>query len=979
MEKRNQKAPKRIPNCRFGSKCRNIDKGCKFIHPPVIVKAPPPVDLPPKTTKAAPKRPKAEIPCRYGMHCSDAKCPYFHHPSSTASAPSSPKKEPSSPVRKPKKNCRYGPACKNKKCGFVHPSVPAAAAPAGGCEESVASLQNSESYSTPTPLTGFTASKFPIPSSEIKNTSPPVHSPLFAKGSTNSTPLSKVMSQHHSPLQEVLSSLSPEDDWLKEVLGSESNKKMQYDKSSQPPLGDFTAMKGMTPRGKTVSETSPTASMETEASPPEDIIDPYDKVVLLSQRELEHYTKAALDLQTESSKVKSNFLSLLEMCHVYQKNVQSTLEEATHNEDSEDIDEENLMLVLELNELLCGAIKMAEEVNRVRVEKALEEARGKNIVQTRVEAPKANGRARMAPSNDGKKAQGAPTRSERPTPAADVAFTKAKNDAKKAQPKANNEPKKAEKAQQSNGTAADGTKASVAQPKQSADNPKAKKEKAQPNKIDSSNSKVSFQEPAKEPDPIDTTPKVDPIAAAKEEKDRIARLVQEAREQAAAAKAKKKSKKSHKFDKWLHEQEAAKENREKFWGEKIAKEIDYIDLTQKILVAEFVRQSKEKVMGLTSDRVLSDPHASAKIDTESREAYDTIFRDVKVRVVVAGSETKDLNGRTGTIRYWDRDKEKFCVGLNTKKSTGSTEIFLTPDVLDAVASAPSRSNKAEKQLVTSYDVGISELMVYGGVALGLNFTLTKGHINTLGAAESIKTGLKAFCRLREEEERRKKLEEERRKLEREQEKAREEEDRKRRAAKKAAEEAAWNRRREEMRREKERFERAKRKFRGSGGFRGFNNFDFDAEDDEGCDCPKCQFQRMFMGGSSGFSGFRRSSSGGFVFTIGGIPIFGMGGDSDDEDYFDDFDERMEEELLQEKMEENRKQAEILGVDPETDERTIKVAYRKLALTYHPDKWKSDSEHGMSKSDAENKFKMIQSAYDHLMSNFDEEDDEDSGW
>ena len=46
--------------------------------------------------------------------------------------------------------------------------------------------------------------------------------------------------------------------------------------------------------------------------------------------------------------------------------------------------------------------------------------------------------------------------------------------------------------------------------------------------------------------------------------------------------------------------------------------------------------------------------------------------------------------------------------------------------------------------------------------------------------------------------------------------------------------------------------------------------------------------------------------------------------------------------------------------------------RRLAIQYHPDKWRHDSDHGMTKEDAEEEFKKIQSAYDHLMANFDDD-------
>ncbi len=48
---------------------------------------------------------------------------------------------------------------------------------------------------------------------------------------------------------------------------------------------------------------------------------------------------------------------------------------------------------------------------------------------------------------------------------------------------------------------------------------------------------------------------------------------------------------------------------------------------------------------------------------------------------------------------------------------------------------------------------------------------------------------------------------------------------------------------------------------------------------------------------------------------------------------------------------------ILGVDTAASEREIKMAYRKLALQFHPDKNKEDG--------AEDRFKMISLAYNTL--------------
>eukprot|EP00636_Phaeomonas_parva_P012590 CAMPEP_0118862588 /NCGR_PEP_ID=MMETSP1163-20130328/7739_1 /TAXON_ID=124430 /ORGANISM="Phaeomonas parva, Strain CCMP2877" /LENGTH=178 /DNA_ID=CAMNT_0006796505 /DNA_START=110 /DNA_END=642 /DNA_ORIENTATION=- len=65
-------------------------------------------------------------------------------------------------------------------------------------------------------------------------------------------------------------------------------------------------------------------------------------------------------------------------------------------------------------------------------------------------------------------------------------------------------------------------------------------------------------------------------------------------------------------------------------------------------------------------------------------------------------------------------------------------------------------------------------------------------------------------------------------------------------------------------------------------------------------------------------------------------------------------------------------ARILGVEPNDDLDTIKAAYRRLALRWHPDK--------CDKPEAKDKFQEISVAYTRLVSGDEEEedDDEDAG-
>jgi molecular chaperone DnaJ len=77
---------------------------------------------------------------------------------------------------------------------------------------------------------------------------------------------------------------------------------------------------------------------------------------------------------------------------------------------------------------------------------------------------------------------------------------------------------------------------------------------------------------------------------------------------------------------------------------------------------------------------------------------------------------------------------------------------------------------------------------------------------------------------------------------------------------------------------------------------------------------------------------------------------------------------MHEEDLEAK---NEEAADLLGVDVDASPTDIKRVYRRKALQYHPDKYRPDNAEGLSKEESEERFKELQNAYDHLMSNFDD--------
>lgn len=91
---------------------------------------------------------------------------------------------------------------------------------------------------------------------------------------------------------------------------------------------------------------------------------------------------------------------------------------------------------------------------------------------------------------------------------------------------------------------------------------------------------------------------------------------------------------------------------------------------------------------------------------------------------------------------------------------------------------------------------------------------------------------------------------------------------------------------------------------------------------------------------------------------GGAFFFSPGGD-DEDDYFYEDEEEGEDERRQEA-------AAILGLTVDSSPDEIKKAYRKNAIKFHPDKYSAEKhDDGITKAEAEEKFKEIANAYEVL--------------
>lgn len=146
---------KKFPNCPDNDKCL-------YIHPQVPVtanysKVNPYMSFP--TTMPLTSQATIAIPCKYGIHCAKANCPYLHSTPVVVPGVDPTKMEDTRSLIP----CRFYPNCLNANCPFYHPPLPGKTSTKPGTEGTNAETGSAENGKTVTaepilkPIPNFSA------------------------------------------------------------------------------------------------------------------------------------------------------------------------------------------------------------------------------------------------------------------------------------------------------------------------------------------------------------------------------------------------------------------------------------------------------------------------------------------------------------------------------------------------------------------------------------------------------------------------------------------------------------------------------------------------------------------------------------------------------------------------------------------------------------------------------------------------------
>lgn len=412
------------------------------------------------------------------------------------------------------------------------------------------------------------------------------------------------------------------------------------------------------------------------------------------------------------------------------------------------------------------------------------------------------------------------------------------------------------------------------------------------------------------------------------------------REQKEAARLKKESEKEKKINKAKNDIE----ERLKFWEADRTDRSAFMQVMRKFCIAEAVRKS-----GCTNEL---DGKLLRKIEDEGTEAYNAFYPDkaaVTLSVKVVWPKNKDYHNRTGTILGWDDGKNKYKVGLETKKHN-TEHVQIASEHLEATkSSASSRGSSNCKDITCIIDTVFGELAI-PKVLIDTLRRVHESYPEDLDAA--IKKRMEDRTRTEHRERLNKEKAEKALKKAQEVERVRMEKERMERQAREAAQNAEHDRHRAQRKMNEEyakeyarqaRQENFARQARHGNPFGGFGGHPFG------------------MPPPFGFGGGPGRGGPGIRVHFGPNGIYIEVDDDDDEDG----DWGYEEDVYGEDDGPSREEcAELLGVSADASHREIKIAYRRMALIYHPDKF-NESNADISKEEAEEHFKKCSAAYDSL--------------
>ena len=396
-----------------------------------------------------------------------------------------------------------------------------------------------------------------------------------------------------------------------------------------------------------------------------------------------------------------------------------------------------------------------------------------------------------------------------------------------------------------------------------------------------------------------------------------------------------------------------------------------VDLISRLIATEVLRQSC--ISPDSSSAVISRQDLYL-ISDAARQANLVLFGGLPSRRVrIDGMERPhtDLNGRTGSVRSWDGSRGTFVVVLDAKRSKeGGEERRISPQHLEEIhdgGSSRSRNDAGARYTVPEN----RNILTSDGKVIGCGqFDLTRSDVDWLRTKSNVDSALALFRRRRDVIDAR--LAEEQRREEREQQQ--EEADRRRRAARRAEDRA---------RKERARTERAEARKRQEQEARAEYERELAELQEARATLRRALVNKMklrvllFEAAAAGVP------EGGLRDFLEGHGVdYGLF-DEDDRDFAESFSEFRarfdfggdgEDEEEEEDEAAYLEAAEALGIETDADERTVRAAYRRLALAYHPDKWRSDADHGLSRDEAMERFRRVQDAYDRLMMKFDDESD-----